>query len=721
MFIDGIKAVPNDSTEVKIWRFRYDQGQHRNLCVIAVPDHEQGLMRAAVRLALFGLRDPSVPLRAALVQISDNSGESWVFERQGEQFRCFKARQFFDARPEQCLKELFRDYLPENADSFSFAQLLKEYDLSYDGQALEARLSPGQQPRLSLLEKSGLERKAASYRALAEAFGLKQNLNRGQIAEILQLGEGLSRRLSALQQQAQEIEKTFHQLSRIDAQLAAKLEKEVALISQINHLAEPLLDPGKHPRILFERLREVEKELEELVNQAKTPTIQVDEAEVAWPEVLQSLTRYLASDKLEKAARKTLHEAKNQLKPAFDAYKQAIAQFLQYDHHLIQELETCLKELDGHVRLGAIEQERQRDNIAGKLNKLLGFDAEKARGEGSLGPHTLELSRAAVNQCLHHLGRLYAELEQNQGEHDLKLQDLEQRYEKIHTEANRAREHWQNLSRQLQIPLEIGVRDLVNCINQRSRISLLQQRRQRMHEEMQEQRQQYKALAQLLEEWRVHTGSQKSVKLDQSLTILAEARALLQYADKKKSQLKKLEAVTSKFEAYQQIKAKLGQDLELVQDRWRQALSAWGIPLQRLELESWERIAQLSREIVLLEELFGLGSKPLRNEMVFAAEALEAPLTFYHLQELPQGNKPRLHILQQVELADDAGLALIFTSDKLLIEMLLKLGLSRCQVQEPKVEAPTAPAPNKNLMSEKARAALEIFAAKQGSATRNSL
>lgn len=719
MFIDGIKAVPNDSAEVKIWRFRYDQAQHRNLCVVAVPPAEQALLRAALRLALFGIRDAG--LKAALVQITDNSGDSWVFERQGEQFRCFRARQFFDARPEHCLQELFKDYLPAERQSSAAAVFMKEYDLSFDGSSIEARPSLGQQPRLSSWERAGMQKKEAHQLALAEALGMKQPLSRAQISEILTFGESLSRRLLAIQQQTQEIDKTFHQLSRIDVQLASRLEKEVALINQISTVAEPLLDPAKNPRILYERQKEVEAELEELLQKLKLSieSLPLPEPAVDWSLVLQALTRFLASDKLEKAARKSLHDAKNQLKPAFDEYKAAVGRFLQYDRHLIQELETCLKELDEHVRLGAIEQEKQRDNIAGKLNKLLGFDLDKGRPEGGLGPHTLELSRAAVNQCLHHLGRLYSELEQNQGEHDHRLQDLEQRYEKIQAEATKAREQWQSLSRQLQLPAEIGVRDLLAWINQRGRIALLSQRRLQMQEEMQEQRQQHRQLGQLLEEWRTHTGSQKSVKLDQSLTILAEARALLQYADKKKSQLKKLEAVSSKLEAYQQIKAKLTQDLELVQDRWRQALSSWGLPLQALELESWEKIARVGRELLLLEELFEVSSKPLKNEMIFAAEALEAPLTFYHFQESSQGNKARLQLLQQVELADDAGLALIFTSDKVLIDMLLKLGLARCQALEPKAEAPQAAPATKPLMSEKARAALEVFASKQSSSSRS--
>ncbi len=720
MFIDGIKAVPSDSTEVKIWRFKSDQGSHRNLCVLAVPAAEQQILRVALRFALFGSRDAKI--KAALVQITDNSGESWAFERQGDQFRCFRGRQFFDARPEVCLKELFKDYLPTGSSSESIPvhSCLAEYDLSFDGQALEARPSAGQQLRSSPWERAGAQRKEANQQALMQKLGLKYALSRTQLKELLVFGDGLSRRVLALQLQGREVDKTFDQLSKIDTQLAARLEKEVVLINRLSALAEPLFDPAKNPRTLLERLREVETELEDLREKCKIEDLPPPEPAVEWSQVLQVLTRYLASDKLEKAARKTLSDAKTQLKPVYEEYRASISRFLQYDRHLIQELETCLRELDEHVRTGALEQEKQRDNIAGKLNKLLGFDADKGKSDGGLGPHTLELSRAAVNQCLHSLGRLYSELEQNQGTHDEKLLDLEQRYEKIQVESVKAKEQWLNISRQLNLAPECGVRELVTLMNQHGRLALLHARRLCMQEEIREQRQELQALAQLIEEWRTHTGSQKSDKLDQSLAVLAEARSVLQYAEKKRSQLLKLQAVTNKFEAYRQIKAKIGQDIDLLQHRWRQALEAWGLPQQNLEPELWEKIAESGREVLLLEEIFQESSKPLRNELVFAAEALEAPLTFYHWKEAPQGNKARLQVLQQVELADDAGFALIFSDDKVLVDMLLKLGLSRCHTVEPKPEAPVAKA-QRPLMSEKARAALEIFANKQTGGSRNTV
>lgn len=718
MLIDGIKAFPMEASEARIWRFRYDQGAHRNLCVVNAKASDQELIRSTIRYALFGLREPT--LKGGIVHLTDSNGEAWIFDRQGEQFRCFRNRQIFDGRLDVCLKEIFKDYIsPQAAETAVLSSCLREFDISYDGQALYALPQLRGQARSTAWERAGAARLSESHRRLGDALGLRKPLARSQLEQLLPFGENLHLRLHTNQQQQREIEKTFAQLSRIDVQLASRLEQELALIDRMRTVAEPLLDPAKSPRLLQERLSEIETELEEICSKWQIQKIPSSEPEIDWGHALQALTRYLACDKLEKAARKSIHDARTLIKPVYDGYRQSVGRFLQSDRALIQELETCLNELGEHIRQAVFEQERQKDNIAGKLNKLLGLnqlDGDRARGESCLGPHSLELSRAAVNQCLQAVGRLYSELEQNQTEHDGKFQELEQRYERILAEYGKAREQWQVVSKQLGLAMDIGVRGFVTWMNQHGKLAILHQRRLKLQEDIQDYRSHLKTLAQLLEDWRLHTGSQKSSKLDNSAVILAEARGVLQYADKKRTQLEKLRALSSQFEAYQQIKSKVESDLKLIQDRWLEAMSHWGLPAKSLDAETWDKVAKAGREVLLLEALQHESSKPLKNEQIFSSEALDTPLTFYLWKDPQQGNKARILLLQQVELADDAGLGLIFTEDGALAEMLSKLGLGRALLLEAKPEAAhqSAVKPQKTLVSEKARAALEVFATKQG-------
>ncbi len=725
MFIEGIKAFPVESNDAKMWRFRYDQGQHRNLCVVQASASEQDLIRGALRLALFNLRDPK--LKGAIVHLSDSNGDTWIFERQTDQFRCFRNRQLFDGRLEVCLKELFKDYAGIPSDESSpLAPCIKEFALSFDGQALFANQHSRFPGRSSAWEKAGQQRLESNRKILESSLTGTKSLNNSQLSQILPFGDTLSKRLHSIEQQAREVEKTFEQLSRIDIQLIGRLEQERALIEKIKVVSDPLLDPAKSPRILQERLKEVEAELQEICERWQIQNLPTTDPDVDWGLALQALTRYLACDKLEKAARKSIHDARTLIKPVYDTYRASVGRFLQHDRGLIQELETCLNELGEHVRQAGIEQDRQRDNIAGRLNKLLGLtpgDGDRTKGESCLGPHSLELSRAAVNQCLQAVGRLYSELEQNQGEHDGKFLELEGRYEKIVLEFGKSRDQWITVAKQLELSPEIGVKGLVTWMNQQGKLSMLHQRRLRLQDEIQEYRSQLKTLAQHLEEWRSHTGSQKSSRLDHSGVILTEARAVLQYADKKKSQLLKLQVVASKYEAYQQIKAKIEQDRQLVQNRWREAMVAWNLPQRSLESETWEKITQAGREIMLLENLLHESSKPLKNEQIFSSDALDMPLAFYIWKEPTLANKARILLMQQVEHADDSGLGLIFTDDVTLGEMLIKMGLGRTQMVESKPEAVSTPPPKpqKTLVSEKARAALEVFATKQGGSTRNTL
>ncbi len=725
MFIDGIKAVLTDSSETKVWRFRRDTGSRRHLCAVWAQARDQEIMRASIRWALFAVRDAR--LKAALVHLTDSNGETWIFDRQVDQFRCFRNRQLFDGRWDVCLKELFKDYMmPGAGESLNLGACLREFELRFDGQGLLALPQQRSLQRPSSWEKVGLERMTQARQSLENFWGQAIFQQAQDLPGILDFGDGMARRVHVLQQQKRDVDKVFQQLDRIDNHVCHRLEYEVELLAKIEAVAQPLMDPGKSPRVLQDRLREIESELQQLCDRWGIKSLPPVEPDQDWTQILSVLTRYLACDKLEKATRKSLHDARSNFKPVYEEYRKSIIRFLQNDKDLIRELEHCLQELNQHVRLAAAEQEKQRDNLAGKLNKLLGLAQldNHVKTEGSaLGPHSLDQARGAVNQCLKDMARLYGEIEHNEGSHEQNFKELEGRYEKILAEYGKAREQWLALAKEVGLSPDIGVKGLVEWINQLSRVQTLHQRRVKLQEELQEQRAQIKTLVLLLADWRTHTGSQKPGSPDPA-TALSEARNVLLYAEKKREQLQSLRALDSKLEAYQGLKQKLDRDSEAVQQRWQQGLEHWKLPSRDLSLDLWEPVSRAGREYMLLEQLFKEVHKPLRDAQVFGPEAMDGPLTIYTSRESKLDNRERLQILQWIEHADDGSLGLILTEDKLLFEMLTKMGLSRVEFQEEKsvegaASAGVSPKPSKPVISDRARAALEVFAQKQGVVTRN--
>jgi hypothetical protein len=242
----------------------------------------------------------------------------------------------------------------------------------------------------------------------------------------------------------------------------------------------------------------------------------------------------------------------------------------------------------------------------------------------------------------------------------------------------------------------------------------------RWEEELATWRTQVKNLGRLLEDWRTHTGSQKSLALDNIHLILSEARGVLQYVAKKRNQLEKIRAIESKQEAFRQLRERIDQDFTHLAARWKKLSVQIGLGELAMPTEQWGQIYASGIEWLSLDRLSTPDSKVLKNEQIFAAETLDHPLLSLHWKSASQGNKARIALLQQLEVADDGGLVLLLTEDAVMVEMIQKMGVNvgtRTASKAPQAQA--APQPGvKTVMSEKAKAALEVFASRQGGGPR---
>jgi hypothetical protein len=722
MFIEGIKIILQDGDTPRLWRFRNDQGAHRNICVLQAAEDEQHLFIAALRWGFGGTRDPR--MKAVMIHLTDNDGDAWILDRSMDQLRAYKNRQAFDGRSEHCLKEILKDYLPAGQqEAITLGDVLREFDLQFDGSALQARPRSQARVRKSAMERQGRERADELRQSLQTLLNLEQAPTRTQIEQLLQNGESIMRRSLALRQQARDIGGAAAHFNQLDTSLCGRLEQELKQLELIQETATPLLDPARSPKVLRERLVEVEQELLTLSASLELKTMPSPDADVDWSLILQTLTRFLAYEKLEKAARKSVQDARSLVKPAYDEYRSAIGRFLQIDRDLIRELEFCLAEIAEGVRRSEGDESGKKDGLAIKLNKLLGWQAKEGEQPGQPAPNAAQLldqSRAAVNLCLNQIGKLYADLEAHSELHDQKLQDLDDRYEKVVIEYGKAREQWLIVSRKAQIPAETSLRSLINYINNYNKITLLSQRKARLEEELTTWRAQVKNLGRLLEEWRTHTGSQKSLALDNIHLILAEARGVLQYVAKKRNQLEKIRAIESKQEAFRQLRERIDQDFTHLTSRWKKLAEQIGLGELAMPGEQWGQIYASGIEWLMLDRLLVEDSKVLKNEQIFASDSLDHPLLAMHWSTGAQGNKARIALLQQLEHSDDGGFVLLLTEDAVLVEMLQKLGVNlgtRVVAKSPQPQAAPQPAV-KTVMSEKAKAALEVFASRQTGGSR---
>ena len=718
MFIDGIKVIPEGSSEARLWKFRYPQGAFKHLCVLACEPEDATLIKQAINYALFAGKAPKV--RSVLLALTDDNGDAWIFERSAESFRCLKNRQLLDARSDQPQRELFADFIPlDSKASFSWLELSRAFDLSATGIDIVAESDRDKAQRKSAWEQLASDRSSLSKQSLERFWG--QPLDVSLIEKIVPVGDAYTRRYASLQDQTKALAKIFQQFDQVDAGLMRRLEQELDLIEQIRRLAEPLMHAAKSPKNWHEKIQQVENDKHRLEEAIVSQAMPIPENEVDWGYVLQVLSRSLACDRLEKTARASLADAKEKITPVYRDHRQAIQKFLENDQELIRTLESCLHELDASLHRSN-ENKRGQGNIAHKLNKLLGFNPSeplklKVTVEAEDG---IDDARALVNQVLHHIGHLYSQLETQASVHDEKIHDFEVRYEQIASECSKAKELWNTLAQSLGLDPETSVSHLILSINLYSQLSALRHRSQKLQEEYSDYKSHIRSLVTMLESWRSHTGSQKSEALDHPNVVLAEAKGVMSYADKKLAQVKKLRSIEAQIEAYRQMKARLEQDCERVVVKWQAICSDLNLPAKDLGSDQLVKSFETGRELLQFEMLRRQTQQALKNEQIFAETVFDAPLVFYSWADASVANKVRLQFLQLIEQSQPHGWALILCQDQGLVEMMQKLGLSYGQkiVSKPPEAKVSAPVATKPLISDKARSALEIFAMKQNGGSR---
>lgn len=718
MFIDGIKVIPEGGHEARLWKFRNPQGAYKHLCVLHCEADDAELVKQAISYALFATRAPKV--KSVLLALTDDNGDAWIFERSQDNYRCLKNRQLLDVRSDAPQRDLFQDFLPfDSKASFSWLELIRTFELSLAGLDLIAESGQGRAQRKSPFELAAEEKALEARADIERAWGA--SIEQNQIEKLPELGEVFLRKLTSFEDQQKSLAKMFAGIDNVDATLMRKLEQELEIIEQIRRVAEPLMQAAKSPKNWHDKMHQVEDEkhkIEEAIHQQSMP---VPEGDVDWAHVLQVLSRSLACDRLEKTARASLQDAKEKLSPIYEAHRESIQTFLRHDQELIKTLESCLHELDATLHRSQ-EMGPKRNNIGGKLNKLLGFNPHeplslKVQISAEDG---IDDARALVNQVLHQLGVLYTQFENHNSAHDEKLGDFQNRYEQIAVEYGKSREQWTQLAESLGLNPDTSVSQLILSINLYSQLSALRLKSSRLAEEYADYRSQIRNLVSLIEAFRSHTGSQKSLSLDHPNVVLSEARQVLSYQDKKTAQLRKLRGIEGQIETYRWLKSRLDQDQERLAQKWKAALSELNLPERALASAVTASSFEAAKTFLKLESLRAKTQSALKNEEIFAETVFNAPLVFFGVSESNLSNKSRLKLLQAIEQSTPHGYGLILSTDSALVDMMQKMGLSFGQkiAAKPIETKVSAPAPAKPLISDKARSALEIFAAKQGAGPR---
>ena len=198
--------------------------------------------------------------------------------------------------------------------------------------------------------------------------------------------------------------------------------------------------------------------------------------------------------------------------------------------------------------------------------------------------------------------------------------------------------------------------------------------------------------------------------------LIGEVRNLLSYKDKKEAQLQKLNRVQNKIEFYHQLQSEFANQLKDYKYRWNQNFHLLGIEEQSIEDDKWGQLFPLISKCEISSKIVADLGKPFKNEEIFSQKNIARPLSLLTLQG-GVDNAERIEFLKLLELRSPHSNLLIIIEDSSLAGMMKKLEIGSSQpVGQRKPQAKTKPLEkNKSpqpVMSEKAKAALELFKAR---------
>ena len=708
MFILGVKYQLSKGGHTEAFRFR------DGATVIA---HNAGVLPSHLALAIeFALgKKTSTEINAVMLQITDEDGDHWTIDRSQERLIVKRNRELVEGNDP--LAELAKTVVSK--DEENHAELVTSFDLSGNGARLKAKRrtnSLSSQDRLNALaetKRDAYQQKCIDFLGEGAPISLETLQNFGASAE------ECFDNLRLIDRQLLLAENNLHEKANFGSEVLDQLNEELVLLQKLSDEAQFFDNPANNIRALKEDLATTESQLKDLCEAndiVKLPPLQID---CDWDQVIGALARLQAYQRLEVAYRNTVQEVESACKPVFQDHLQAAKSFLLDDKSLLDNIQTSL-----HFITQKLQELADPVPATPKLNlwrKIMDPQSEPLKQE-SIDPNLLQGSRASVDHILGAINQMCSHLEAGSESYSERFDEIQTRYEKIVRELARAKERWQKVAAANGIKANTSLKCLLGIIQNYGKISGLYHKKKELEESCKGFKRRLERCRVLVEEWRYLTNSQKSSDLSQSAIVIQEIRALMAMKPSKETQLEKLTKVFLHNQYYRKIYTDLKTQHQKLEAKWQQLFRLICRKPSAYNDRKWPDFFRALTKTEICSDLIVQSRRPLVGESIFSQEYLNGALNIFYINSefaassqvellrLVEFHNPLssiLFIFQGVELKNRFQTSGIVTSE--VVKLRAAATPAKLDQEKPVLEKVKSSDP---IMSEKARAALELFKAR---------
>lgn len=689
MFLNALRFKSYGDSENKVWRFNQGTANLAKFICFSEPENVIKDMKYALKFVIGG--ELNARIQEAALQITDDSGDTWIVERTPERARVVKnGKPIENASLGETLLASLLD-LDLDIKTSKSEQAFNFYDLVLDDTALSATLESDHTHPLRKLKGSIETAQETLLTEISKRLNQPMLNDSAIVVKLHQKAEPLFNAYRELLRQRRSLLANAKSLETIDERLVQQLEKELELIGRIELIAQPLLDPANSPKIIKEKLDKVENELKDHLRDALIPESRLPLDEIPWDKLVSCLSKLEAFERLVQASEKAQSLCSNRIGDIQNEYLKTVESLLSSDIQITAELESCLSTLS--LQLAAKKMDKK--GFGDVVMKFIKPSADVPSDDNdSEKQQRLETARMAVDFALARLGELHANLADARHSFDHLQVSLSEHHETIVHEYGKLKTLWHRLSKEYVIPTELNLAGLLRLCVRYVQLNELHRLKQAYRSSLTERKTSLAKLEELLVSYRQVSGSQKSSPLNNPSILVSEAQAVIRYKQAKQQQLERLKELNDHVRAYHALSANLNGRESQIKAAWKKIFQDIEVPELAPELAGWPEVFALSHQLLAWTKLAALNSKPLASDDVFSEIASDKVFTIYSC--ISQSTKPsfNLQVAQALDKANLRGFVLVATPDKDLADILTKSGTGSARLlPAAQTSAKTNPAP----------------------------
>ncbi len=694
MHISMLQFVVKGESNPVEWRMSAGSARLRQFACMHAESLDLEKFESAL---LFALTSKSRgDIQRATIEVVDNDGDVWRIERDSSgQSRVLKNQQAVRADLEgaalKALLDLGTSDDPEKANILGL--ISRHFEIQVEQNRLTVQPIEDRQFSASRLADFSRRKQHEITIECAGMFQMRQLENPKLLTKLVTKIEPFYFQITELIRQKRSLKEVNLHIEELASESLPTIESQIALLGEIEAVAQPLTDPAQNPSLIQDKLNQINQRIAEQNQQCGISELPSFAGEIPWETMLSARARLEAFDRLIQAGEEMRTANEDGLRPAFDDALATVRTVLSQSNQLTGELERCLENVSHHAnRIVEHSNAIKSGGIKGKIASFVKPKSANIIDEAQTDPaQGLTAIRSSIDFGLTKLGELLATVSSADTNHRKTQEGLHTQLEKLFADFSKMRTTWQRLIQPFGIPEQIRFSELVQLACRHSDLIRLREERQRLMSVLQQRNHILARLEKLIVSYRQKIGSQKDLPLTTAEIIISESQNLARYKQRKIEHLQKLREAEREIELFNRQKEAINSRLRGLLKSWSDAFEQLNIPTIQVNNQSLLTLFQRTKTIQAFEQIIGETAQSIPLPQIFSEQYCDAPIVFVWWKPGQDQTKHAIEILKEIENATANTQYIICTTDEVFAQYLHKSGATRGQIVAQKSFATVAP------------------------------